>query len=146
MHAFTGHGAPETSESERGLEADAATDATLASAAARGDRAALAGLYDRYAAPAYSLASRLVGTARAEDVVHDAFVAPVDRPDTFDPTRGTFRSWFMTAVHHRCLNLLRTRSRLEGDDELMTVPGVDPEPVDSSSSPSNRERVRSRLR
>ena len=54
---------------------DAARDAQLVARVARGDRAALAELYDAYAPVAHSLAVRLVGETRAEDVVHDAFVA-----------------------------------------------------------------------
>src|SRR5689334_3881746 len=95
--------------------AEAATEVQLVARVARGDRAALAGLYDRYAPAAYGLAVRLVGEARAEDVVHDAFVALLDRGVTFDPARGSFRAWFLTAVHHRCLNLLRAR-RIAGSE------------------------------
>jgi RNA polymerase sigma-70 factor, ECF subfamily len=110
--------------------ADAATDAQLVARVARGDRTALAALYDAYAPVAYSLAVRLVGEVRAEDVVHDAFVALVDRRSTFDPDRGAFRAWFLTAIHHRCLNVLR-RPPAEGIEEVAeTLPAPEPEPVD----------------
>jgi RNA polymerase sigma-70 factor, ECF subfamily len=110
--------------------ADAARDAQLVARVARGDRAALAALYDAYAPVAYSLAARLVGEARAEDVVHDAFVALVERRSTFDPGRGAFRAWFLTAIHHRCLNLLR-RPPAEGIEAVAeTLPAPEPEPVD----------------
>jgi RNA polymerase sigma-70 factor (ECF subfamily) len=106
------------------------TDAELVSATSGGDRAALAKLYDRYATTAYGLAVRLVGPAAAEDVVHDSFVALVDRPGTFDPAKGSFRAWFLTSVHRRCLTQLRERSRLTDDAALGEVPDADPEPVD----------------
>jgi RNA polymerase sigma-70 factor (ECF subfamily) len=109
---------------------DAARDAQIVARVARGDRAALAELYDAYAPLAYSLAVRLVGEARAEDVVHDAFVALVERQSTFDPDRGAFRAWFLTAIHHRCLNLLR-RPPAEGIGERAeALPDTEPEPVD----------------
>lgn len=108
----------------------ALADEALVARVARSDRDALALLYDRHAAPAYSLAVRLVGAAAAEDVVHDAFVALVDRPTTFDPARGTFKAWFMTAVHRRCLNALRARVVTAAESEIDAVADADPEPAD----------------
>jgi len=116
---------------ERREGSDAITDAALLASAVQGDRAALARLYDRYAAPAYSLAVRLVGAAPAEDVVHDTFMALVERPGTFDPARGSFRAWFMTSVHRRCLTLLRSRQRLAGEESLPESPDPDPEPAEA---------------
>jgi len=104
-----------------------ATDAVLVARATRGDRVALGQLYDRHASTAYSLAVRLVG-AGADDVVHDAFVALIDRPASFDAERGTFRAWFMTSVHRRCLNQLRSKRQLAGDSELALIADPDPEP------------------
>src|SRR6266508_1701052 len=72
-----------------------------------GDRAALAGLYDRHATAAYSLAARLVGAGLAEDVVHDAFLVVLRNSAVFDPSRGAFRPWLLRVVHNRCVNLLR---------------------------------------
>lgn len=106
------------------------SDAALLARARGENREALGELYDRHAAPAYSLAARLVGATAAADVVHDAFVALLEKPATFDPTMGTFRSWFMAAIHHRCLNLLRHERPAVGEESLSEMPGQDPEPVD----------------
>lgn len=115
---------------ERNQVAETATDAEIVMRVARGDATALADLYDRHAPIAYSLAVKLVGEARAEDVVQDAFVALLDRRLTFDPERGAFRAWFLTAVHHRCLNLLR-RAPVEDIEALAdTLSGADLQPVD----------------
>src|SRR5579885_2771432 len=105
-------------------------DDDLVARVARGDRTALAALYDRHGPVAYSLAVRLVGSVAAQDVIHDAFVALLDRPATFDPRRGTFRAWFMTVVHHRCLTLIRGQSRLADDRPLADLVAPDPEPSD----------------
>jgi len=105
-------------------------DAWLLRAVAQGDRAALARLYDRYAPAAYGLAVRLIGSGLAEDVVHDAFVVLVARPTSYDPARGSFRAWFLTSVHHRCLSLLRQRQRLAGEAALENLTDPAPEPVD----------------
>jgi len=108
-----------------------ASDSALMLRVAVGDRTALAILYDRHARAAYSLADHLVGAGMAEDIVHDAYVALVERPGSFDPDRGVFRNWFLTTVHHRCINQLRLRSRTTADDEaLAAIPDPAPLPVD----------------
>lgn len=109
----------------------ASSDAALVERIVRGDRAAVAEVYDRHAGPAFSLAARLVGAAAAEDIVHDAFVALIDKPDLFDPARGSFRGWFMTVVHHRSLNYLRAVRHSADDAALAELPDRDPEPPDA---------------
>ena len=107
-------------------------DAPLLARARAGDRNAMGTLYDRYATPAYSLATRLVGAAAAADIVHDAFIALLDKPSTFDPARGSFRGWFMTSVHHRCLNVLRKNRSVVGEDALAEVPDAGPDPAEAA--------------
>lgn len=125
--------------------AEAATDNELVARIARGDRAALADLYDRYAPAAYSLAFRLVGDGPAQDVVHDAFVALLDRRLTFDPTRGTFRAWFLTTIHHRCLNQLRRRPADPIEPAAESLAASDPEPADQIIQDLRDDAVRSAL-
>lgn len=108
-----------------------AEEAALLRRLGRGDRAALAGLYDRHARAAYSLAARLVGPAAAEDVVHDAFLLLAERPGAYDPARGSFRGWFLTVVHHRCLNLLRAAGKQAGEEALAALPDPAPEAADA---------------
>jgi RNA polymerase sigma factor (sigma-70 family) len=123
-----------------------ASDSALMLRVAAGDRAALAALYDRHARAAYSVASRLVGVAAAEDVVHDAFIALVERPGSFDPDRGTFRNWFLTVIHHRCLNQLRQRGHTTADDEaLAAIPDPAPPPVDTLLQALEDDSVRAAL-
>ncbi len=111
-------------------EHDSQIDASLVSRVGRGDRSALAELYDRHSTKAYSLACHLVGATGAMDVVHDAFVALIDKPGSFDPSRGSFRAWFLTSVHHRCLNVRRAQRPTVGDDALLNVAGGEPDPAD----------------
>jgi RNA polymerase sigma-70 factor (ECF subfamily) len=69
---------------------------------ARGDNAALALLYDRYAGSMLALSRRIVGRgAEAEDVVHDVFLEAWRHAADYDASRGSVKSWL----------LLRTRSR-----------------------------------
>lgn len=108
-----------------------ADEAALLRPVGLGDHAALAGLYDRHARAAYSLAVRLVGQAAAEDVVHDAFLTLAETPSAYDPRRGSFRGWFLTIVHHRCLNLLRGGGKLAGEAGLDTLPDSAPEAAEA---------------
>lgn len=131
---------------ERRPEGDPMGDDVLAASVARGDRTALAALYDRHGTAAYSLAVRLVGVTSAQDVVHDAFVALLDRPSTFDPARGSFRAWFMTGVHRRCLTLIRGQSRLADDGALAALAAPDPEPSETIVQSLEDAAVREALR
>ncbi|HEX5479907.1 MAG TPA: sigma-70 family RNA polymerase sigma factor [Dehalococcoidia bacterium] len=86
-------------------------DALLLAAIQRGDELAVAALYDRYGGAAYGLAYRITGDGpSSEDVVQDAFVALWKQARRFDPQRGQVRSWLMTIVHHRAIDLVRRRS------------------------------------
>jgi RNA polymerase sigma factor (sigma-70 family) len=78
-----------------------------------GDRAAFEDLYRRYAQPAYALALRVTGQdALAQEVVHDSFLALWRAPEAYDPTRGPFRTFFLSLVHHRAVDAVRREERL----------------------------------
>jgi RNA polymerase sigma factor (sigma-70 family) len=62
-----------------------------------GDDAALTDVYDQYSSFVYGLAARVIGDHRAaEDVTQDVFVSIWERPDSFDPGRGSLRTWLGT--------------------------------------------------
>lgn len=78
-----------------------------------GDRAAFEELYRRYAAGAFGLALRVTGQEMlAQEVTHDAFLALWRSPEAFDPSRGAFRSFFLSLVHHRAVDTVRREERL----------------------------------
>ena len=78
-----------------------------------GDRGAFDELYRRYSPTAYGIAYRLTGQQLlAQDVVHDAFLALWRAPEAFDPTRGAFRSFFLSLVHHRAVDTIRREERI----------------------------------
>src|SRR6266511_2288539 len=55
-----------------------------------GEEGALNEIYDQFASFVYGLALRVIGDARAaEDVSQDVFVTFWERPDAFDPDRGS---------------------------------------------------------
>ena len=59
----------------------------------------------------HALAMQLLGNQDdAADVLQDALVAVLGS-QSFDPDRGSFKSWFLAVVRNRCLDLLRQRQR-----------------------------------
>jgi RNA polymerase sigma-70 factor (ECF subfamily) len=73
-----------------------------------GDSAAFAVIYDRHGGVAYSLAYRMCGRAQAaEDVVQEAFLSAWRRASSYDPARGSLRTWLLGIVHHRAVDALR---------------------------------------
>jgi RNA polymerase sigma factor (sigma-70 family) len=97
---------------------DVATDAALAGAAAAGDRAAFAGIYDRYADRLHDFC---VGMVRdrdaAADCVQDVFcTAAVQLRTLRDP--GKLRPWLYAIARNEALRCIRARSREQVSDEL----------------------------
>jgi RNA polymerase sigma-70 factor (ECF subfamily) len=80
-------------------------DEHLVVAVARGDRTAMAALYDRYAPLLLAVASRIVGNrTQAEDLLHDVLLEAWHRAGEYDPARGTVRAWLVTRVRSRALD------------------------------------------
>jgi RNA polymerase sigma-70 factor (ECF subfamily) len=86
------------------------SDAEITELLCQGDCGAFTALYDRYATLAYALALRLLqDPGQAEDVVQDVLLSLWERPDRFDPTQGTLRTWVLSATHHRAVDRIRRR-------------------------------------
>ena len=59
----------------------------------------------------HALAMNLLGnTDDAADVLQEA-VATVLRVRSFDPSRGTFKAWFLAIVRNRCIDIMREHQR-----------------------------------
>jgi RNA polymerase sigma-70 factor (ECF subfamily) len=87
------------------------TDVDLCLLLQDGDPRALDTLYARYGGLAYSLAIRvLADQGRAEEVVQDVFLTVWRRHTSFDPARGSFRTWFLALVRNRAIDALRNRA------------------------------------
>jgi RNA polymerase sigma-70 factor, ECF subfamily len=86
------------------------SDETLAARVARGDVAAFATLYDRYAHRVYAWAAHVVGTAEAEDAVQEVFARLWGKATQFDAQRGRFSWWFVAVARHHLLSQLRRRT------------------------------------
>jgi RNA polymerase sigma-70 factor (ECF subfamily) len=116
------------------------SDADVVLAAAAGDRAALAVLYDRHAPLLLGLGIKILGNRReAEDLVHDVFLEVWRRAHTYDPARASVRSWLLLMM--RCRALDRRRSHAFS---LSSPLGEDRRLAPSSESPAvalDRARV-----
>ena len=82
-----------------------------------GDARAFEVIFDRHAAPAFSLAYRMCGRrAVAEDIVQDAFLSLWRSGTRYDRARGSVRSWVLSAVHNRAIDAFRRESVKSGLD------------------------------
>jgi RNA polymerase sigma-70 factor (ECF subfamily) len=96
-------------------------DAALVERLGAGDDEALRTLHQRYAALVFTVAARFVDAATAEDVVQDVFVTLWKKHDTFDPARGSFKSWLIQIARRRALNeLRRAEQRAPHSDETLS--------------------------
>lgn len=88
------------------------------------DPEAFAVFYDRHDGAAYSLAYGIVGErAAAEDVIQEAFISIWRSGARFDRTRGSVRSWMLSIVRNRAIDLLRSKAgkapKLTFDDDAI---------------------------
>jgi len=55
----------------------------------------------------------------AMDAVHDSLQHWLDRPEAYDAARGAARTWFLTVIRNRCLDVLRRRRRQPRESSLL---------------------------
>jgi RNA polymerase sigma-70 factor (ECF subfamily) len=100
------------------MRAEEVQDLELHRRLSTGDRDAFDELFHRYGAAAHGLALRITAQeALAQEVVQDAFLALWRAPRAFDPARGAFRSFFLSLVHHRAVDVVRREERLRTRSE-----------------------------
>ena len=109
-------------------DSDLVSDAQLAVAAAAGDRAAFAGIYDRYADRLYDFC---VGMVRdrdtAADCVQDTFCTAATRLASLrDPDK--LRPWLYAIARNEALRRIRERRREQPSDALPEATSSDPSP------------------
>ncbi|PCF95753.1 sigma-70 family RNA polymerase sigma factor [Vreelandella nigrificans] len=79
---------------------------------ARGEQVALQQLYRQEGARLLGVVMRIVkDRGMAEDIVHDACLNIWQRADSFDPERGSARTWIFSIARHLALNAIRQRDR-----------------------------------
>lgn len=125
------------------------SDEALVELVAHGEEPALAELYDRVGQIAYGLAVRVLRDDRlAEDAVQEAFLAVWRTAAGYRPERAAARTWILTLVHRRSVDIVRREERRRTDhlDEAAA------DAVDSAASTDavawlrfERERVQEAL-
>jgi RNA polymerase sigma factor (sigma-70 family) len=75
-----------------------------------GDDTALAEAYDEWSALVHSVAARITADHHAaQDVTQQVYVHLWERPETFDPRRGTLRAWLCLLARRRAIDHIRSR-------------------------------------
>lgn len=116
-----------TTGSRHGVPNSERTDEDLVRALVRGEEAALAELYDRYADGLFRSAILRLGDRQlAEEVLQDTYLALWNRAELFDARVGSLPAWLSTIARNRSVDRLRALgrrpaplplSRLVDDDE-----------------------------
>lgn len=120
---------------------DPVEDARLVSALVKGDRGALAGLYDRHAPILLALGVRILADrALAEDVLHDVFLEAWHHAAAFDGARGTVRAWLITRMRSRSLD--RRGKVVRGARAAEAAARESPAGATDAIAGADRERVR----
>ena len=106
------------------------SDSALVVAIGRWREDALAEAFRRHAGAVYGLARRVLGdAASAEEVVQEVFLRLWSKPDSYDPERGSLRSYLLAQSHGRAVDLLRSdssrRRREERDAARSAEAGYD---------------------
>ena len=124
------------------------SDEALVALVARGDEPALAELYDRVGRVAYGLAFRVLRDDRlAEDAVQEAFLGVWRTAAGFRAERAKARTWILTLVHRRAVDLVRREERRRADplDEATVDLATSESAEDTAWLGFERERVQAGL-
>ncbi len=109
-----------------------------------GDERALAAIYDQYSALVYGIANRLLGIPAAADVTQQVFLRLWERPDSFDPERGTLRTFLAVMARRRSIDNLRGRIRTTRREQTVArqAPASAPDVDEAAMAMIACERVR----
>jgi RNA polymerase sigma-70 factor, ECF subfamily len=118
-----GLGGPRGSSPEASVEA---ADSALIARMARGDRSAIAALYERHVSCLLSLGQSLLRDRReAEDLIHDVFLEAWRHCADYSAERGTVRTWLLIRTRSRALDRLKSaRPRQTESADLERIEGA----------------------
>jgi len=124
-------------------------DPSLADRLVAGDETALRDLYREYSPAVFGLAVRvLANETLAEDVTQDVFVRLWERPDRFDPRRGTMRAYLLAMAHSRAVDRVRYEEamrRRQDTEARLPSPIPQTDPAGMLGDRDNAEAVRRAL-
>lgn len=117
-------------------------DAELVERVRRGDAAAFDLLVGRHMRRAFAIAYRLLGQREdAEDLVQDAFVAALERIDSFETGRS-FAPWLARIVVNRGLNARKARALRAAEPLPEQVAAVSAQPDRAAERSELQQRLR----
>jgi RNA polymerase sigma-70 factor (ECF subfamily) len=126
------------------------SDEALVALVARGDEPALAELYDRVGRIAYGLAYRVLRDERlAEDAVQEGFLAVWRTASSYLADRAKARTWILTLVHRRAVDLVRREERRRAEpleEDVGAQAGVSGSAEEAAWLGFERDRVQEALR
>jgi len=94
------------------VDGNAGGDGALLARIARGDTLALGELYDQYGRTVFGVLYRLLGAPEpAEEVAQDAFHAVWRRAATYQPDRGSVRTWLLAIARNAAIDWRRTKGK-----------------------------------
>jgi RNA polymerase sigma-70 factor (ECF subfamily) len=122
-----------------------------------GDQSAFAVLYDRHAATVFGVCRAVLrDDGLAEEAAHDVLLGLWQRPDAYQPERGSFVGWIGRVARNRAIDLLRRQREhpfgRPGDDHareldaLAEIQDPEPPPLERALLASEQERVRAAVR
>jgi len=112
----SGSGAP-------GYPSESPSDPELVERMVRGDRSAVALLYERHKLPLFALARGMLrSTAEAEDLLHDVFLEAWRRCADYSLERGSVRAWLILRTRSRALDRIKAAGRRPAAAERASMP------------------------
>jgi RNA polymerase sigma-70 factor (ECF subfamily) len=124
---------------------DAAPDlASLLSAVAGGDRAALRAVYQRQATRLFGVANAILRDRDlAADALQESFLRVARRAVQFDASRGSAEVWLAAIVRHTALDMVRARGReIPTDDPTLGDGVVEADALDRVAANDEGRRLR----
>lgn len=124
---------------------DAAPElASLLSAVAQGDRAALRAVYQRQATRLFGVANAILRDRDlAADAMQESFLRVARRAAQFDPARGSAEVWLAAIVRHTALDMVRARGReIPTDDPALGDQPVEADALDRVAAADDAQRLR----
>ncbi|RRR75742.1 sigma-70 family RNA polymerase sigma factor [Streptomyces sp. RP5T] len=101
------------------------SDEELGQGFADGDESCLNEAYRRWGALVFTVAARKLGDPEeAKDVTQQVFVGAWRGRKSYDPQRGSLKTWLMGITHKKVADALVRRFRHQRDIEAVTVAGA----------------------
>lgn len=125
--------------------APATDDRLLVDRLLAGDDRALASVIEEFGSLVRGVARRVLREdAAADDVMQDVFVWLWERPDRFDPDRGSLRAFLAVVARRRAIDWIRRHDadRRRADRVALEAPLVDDDLADDVSARDDAARVR----